>query len=129
MAEACTCYENKAGRKIHRIKWSWTSSSDGNVSAATVMGRVTALKYTGKIYDFVTDPSATSPSDNYDITIKDDDGVDVIRGQGANRDASVTEYAVDRSALGVVVDSTLTLTVANAGDSKKGDVYLYIETL
>ena len=34
---------------------------------------------------------STAPTDNYDITIEDSDGVDVLGGAGANRDAANTE--------------------------------------
>lgn len=48
----------------------------------------------GYVILVVTDPGTTKPSDNYDITLKDSLGVDVMGGALDNRDDTLTEQAV-----------------------------------
>jgi hypothetical protein len=69
---------------IRKMIVTWTSATDGSVSH-TITG------VNGEIYRVTTDPSATAPTDNYDITLTDEDGVDVLVGLGANRDTATTE--------------------------------------
>lgn len=118
MADAIVAVAEDIGPGINKIKWTWTSATGGTASGTT------SLAYTGKVYRVVTDPDGTAaPSDNYDITITDDDGVDVLDGNGANRDTATTEAIAPAA---VLVGSKLTLSVTNAGDEKAGVVYVYI---
>ena len=50
-------------------------------------------KISGRIIALETNPGATAPTDNYDITLEDGDGHDVLEGVGANRDTATTEKA------------------------------------
>lgn len=118
MAMSCTITEDTQG-PIKKIKFEWVSATDGTATGTT------KGTYNGEIIELVTDPGATAPTDNYDITINDADGNDVLAGAGADRDTANTEYKL-RSALGCVCNSTLTLNITNAGDSKVGTAYLYI---
>jgi hypothetical protein len=93
-----------------------------------VTGSVTTNKYTGEIVRLVTDPGATAPTANYDITILDEDGIDVLVGAGADRSATATEQVLG-SSLGIIFNTTLTLEIATAGDAKNGTVYLYIKDI
>lgn len=97
----------------------WTSNGSG---AATVV--IDAFR--GFIRRFVTDPAAaaSAPTDNYDITITDANGADVLAGTGADRDTANSESVVP--AQPILVDGALSLVVANAGDTKAGVVVLYI---
>ena len=104
---------------LQKIKWVWTSTDAGAVSSATTN------KYTGEIVRLVTIPS-DGPTDNYDVTVLDSDSADVLMGAGANRDTTNTEQVL-ASSLGVVYDSALTLTIANAGDAKSGTTIVYIK--
>ena len=106
-------------RSLKRITWAWISTAGG---AADL---VTTQTYSGEVLTLVTDPGAAAPTDNYDITVTDADGIDVLAGAGANRDTANTEFVLAAS-LGGCVDSVLTLNVSNAGNAKDGDVYLYI---
>jgi hypothetical protein len=117
-AGTVTVVENQATH-IKRIKWTWVSTAGG---AADL---VTTLSYTGQIVALVTDPGTAAPTDNWDLTITDQDGVDVLNALGANRDTANTEQVV--TGMGVVVGQSLTLNVTNAGDSKEGVVYLYLK--
>jgi len=62
-----------------------------------------------------TNPGTTAPTDNYDITITDSDGIDLMGGTLADRDTSTSEAAAPAIASGVYlsrpVDGTLTLNV------------------
>lgn len=108
---------------VKRVKFAWTSSAGGAADATT-----TGF-YTGQILAIATDPDGTDvPTANYDVAINDDDGVDVLNGAGANKSDSLTE-TISASlgvSLGYVVSSKLTLAVTNAGNAKKGVVYVFI---
>ena len=109
----------ESGRSVKLIKWAWTSATGGAVS------QVTTNVYDGKLITLVTDPGATAPTADYDVTITDDNSQDVLVGAGIDRHTTTTEL-VGEASLGAVAGSTLTLVIANAGDEKTGTVYLYI---
>ena len=125
MAESCTITEETFGT-VKKIAWVWVSAADQTVGGALV-NTTTSEAYSGSIERLVTVPAVAPdvPTDNYDITILDADGVDVLLGAGANRDDTVTEQ-VAASSLGIVANDPLKLTVAAAGAGKGGTVYLYI---
>jgi len=119
MAGTVTLIEETYGT-VKKIAFSWTSSDAGAADKTTVNA------YSGKILGLCTVPDGVAaPSDNYDVAINDEDGVDVLMGGGANRDTANTEYVLSTS-LGAVANDKLTLAITNAGDTKKGVVYLYI---
>ena len=76
-------------------------------------------KISGYLIQMITNPGATAPQSNYDITLLEDKGgIDVLQATGANRHATNSELAVivyDSTSLHPVVskDDTLTLTIAN----------------
>ena len=104
-----------------KIKWEWTSDGSGNAD------QITTESYYGEVLALVTIPSGggTAPTDNYDITITDSEGYDVMQAAGANRDTANTETAVPGSTS--VAHGQLTLNVSNAGASKQGSAILYIK--
>src|SRR5574343_825400 len=104
---------------LQKIKWTWTCSSAGSYSEASTK------RYNGSVQMLITIPT-DGPTDDYDITITDGDSVDVLAGQGADRDTTTTEYKKATDGLGFVKSSLLTLNVSNAGDAKSGTVILYI---
>jgi hypothetical protein len=110
---------------VHKIKWTWKSATGGAVSSATTN------RYTGQLLEVVFDPDAagTQPTDAYDVTILDGDGVDVLNGNGANLSNAANVMKVQSDGLGCVESSTLTLTIANAGDEKGGVAILYLLNL
>lgn len=120
MAAVVTVTEAQApdGQR-HKIQWTWLSHTDGSASL------VTPHQFHGEVLALVTDPGATAPTDNYDITITDADGYDVLQGAGANRDTANTETAVPPAKS--IAFGALTLNITNAGDSKVGVVTLYIQ--
>lgn len=121
MAGAVT-HTEEIFRHIKKVRFDWTSDGAGAVS-----GFLTETPYTGKIEALVTVPSGggTAPTDLYDVTVLDEDGIDVLAGAGANRAAAATQQVLSAS-LGVVAYDKLQLVVANAGAAKQGAVILHI---
>lgn len=113
----------KEYKGLQKIKWDWACTEAG-----VVVGSVTTNKYSGVIarVETIPDTGDTAPTADYDITIKNEDGVDVLSGLGEDRSATATETKNFGDGLGCVVYSTLTLAVANAGDANGGTVMLYI---
>jgi len=107
---------------INRIIWDWTSTDAG-----AVVGSVTTFSYSGVVVraSFIPDTGDTAPTTAYDMTIKDEDGIDVLGGLGADLTTS-NSYKVFGDGLGVVRNSTLTLAITNAGDANGGKVILDI---
>ena len=111
--------ENVQG-PIQQIVWAWTTDASGDVTATT------GGTYSGKLLTVVTVPSATAaPTADYDLTVTDANSVDVLHGGGIDRATATTEY-IQEASLGVVANSTLTFTVANGGNAKKGTVIVNI---
>jgi hypothetical protein len=120
MAGTVTVSEETHG-PIKKLAWSWTSDASGDASGTT-----STSAYTGEIMRLVTVPDGVdAPTDNYDIVLNDGDSTDVLMGAGANRDTANTEQVL-ASSLGCVANDTLALVVSNAGNAKKGTVYVYI---
>lgn len=112
--------------KIKKLVVDWTSSSGGAFTRSVTLD--------GAILRVVTDPSATAPTDNYDITLVDEYGLDLFISQGLNRDTANSEVFVPgasitdgttTSVIPVCYSGTATLTIANAGDTKVGTVVIY----
>jgi len=113
-------FRQKTG--INKIQWDWACSSAGAASEATT------YSYNGQIIRAIFEPDSggTQPTDAYDVTVTDSDGYDVIHGLGANLSNAANVYKTNGDGLGCMTSSTLTLVVANAGDTKGGKVTLYI---
>lgn len=113
---------------IKRIIASWTSAANGSVTQS--------IHIAGTIMRVVTDPGATAPTDNYDLTLPDEFGLDLLAGQGANRDTANSEHfcpgvaftdGTTTSVMPVAHCGNATLTIANAGDSKQGTIALFVK--
>jgi hypothetical protein len=114
---------------IRKILVDWTSDdSTGAVSGTT-------RKIVGELIKGITDPHATAPTDDYDIAITDEEGVDVLGSSFTalgNRDTANTEAryfgltdgTLNTSAFPVVCD-VLTIAITSAGNSKVGQLILY----
>lgn len=122
---------DKGGNKgrIRRILVSWTSDASGDASG-------TSLKVNGYLLKGVTVPT-DGPTDDYDITLTDSDGADLLENSEAdltNRDTTDTEtvsFALTDGAAPIAaypaVCSEITVTVAAAGNTKSGLLVLYYE--
>ena len=120
MAGMVVATTEKTHTIVKKITFAWTSDSVTGTATGT-----TTNSYDGKLITLVTDPGATAPTTLYDVTVTDADGHDVLVGAGADRSATVTEL-VGETSLGAVAGSLLTVNVSNAGNSKVGEVILYI---
>ncbi len=118
-----------ADSDVVRITIDWTSHTDGTVTQAFPKA------YSGIIERVTFNPGATAPTANYDVTITDDQGFDVLGGQGANLSATVTtsvkpgipfKDGTTTHVAEICVDDTLTLNITNAGDSKVGAIVVYL---
>ena len=91
-------------------------SSDGSYPATALTG-IPRDGRGGRLLQIITDPSGdTAPQDNYDITITDSGGADLLLGVCANRDTANTELAVinTNGAHSVYAGTdTLTLNITN----------------
>jgi len=121
---------------ILRVIADWTSDADGNADGAT-------KDIAGRLVKGGTNPAAAgaAPTDNYDVTLTDEDGVNVLAACDddlADRDTANSEevyFLVKDHAAGTplaqslhpVVAGALTVAVANAGDSNSGRAVLYID--
>lgn len=97
----------------------------------------TCRKVVGELVKITTDPGGTAPSDNYDVAIADEEGVNVL-GTIVNsaalgtRDTANTEETylnITDGTAGIsmfpVVADALTISIANAGNSKTGQLILF----
>jgi hypothetical protein len=122
MAGSAMVFTEVTHGTVKKIKVAWTSDSvTGAVSGTT------ANPYSGRIIGATTVPGAAgaAPDPNYDITVSDNDSVDIALGALANRHTSDTEYVAEAAMAGVA-HSTLTVSIAAAGNSNSGVLYLYI---
>lgn len=88
----------------------------------------TSSATTHSYYGFVVQcfvDETDAPDDNYDITITDEFGVDVLNGKGQNltADTTITQADLDN---GMACSGKLTLAFAQGTSGKDVDVYLYI---
>ena len=100
-------------------------ASDGSFPATALTGVPNNGKG-GRLLQIVTDPDGdTAPQDNYDITITESGGADLLLGVGANRDTANTEVAVVTSSGAPSVyagTDTLTLNITNNNVNSAGIV-------
>jgi hypothetical protein len=98
---------NIAGSYVYVRTFTATADSGDASFPATI----TTSKIDGFVFMVITNPGATGPTDDYDITLTDADGVDVAAGYLADRDISNSEqYVLDRPRY---VDGDLTITITN----------------
>ena len=115
--------DGKAVGEIITFSWLCTAGGAADLESTD--------KVVGKLSRVVTDPGAAAPTADYDVTLTDEDGMDVMGGELADRHTTATEqaWASDGTNLHqyVYVDSKLTLNVAAAGNAKNGTVILHVE--
>lgn len=119
---------NGGTENTYWINMAWTSNTGGGVVESD------GIKFFGEILRVVTDPGdgSSSPTANYDITLTDVDGADVLNGGGANRSQSAVEQIIPsitsvgtKSDFLISVAGDLTLTIAAAGNTKTGSIRVY----
>lgn len=71
---------------VRRVVVDFTAdASDGSVPDTVLPS------FEGRIAELTTNPGGTAPTDNYDLTVIDDEGIDRLQGLGANRDTANSE--------------------------------------
>ena len=73
-----------------------TFTCTADVSAKTYPATDSKHAIDGYVFLVITDPGTTSPTDDYDITLNDDNGIDIMGGELANRDETNSEQAVPK---------------------------------
>jgi hypothetical protein len=122
MAGSSVTFTRKKLGEVLKVKAVWVSDdAAGTASGATTFPVVGYLMR----MTTVPDGGGTAPTALYDITLKDEDGLDILNGLGADRSATATEHKTNIDGLLFTAATTLTLAVAAAGNSKGGTVYLY----
>jgi hypothetical protein len=108
---------------VHKITFAWTAGTGADEGTAS---GVTTYPYNGVLLRAVTVPGGApnAPTDDYDITITDADGIDIANGQLLNRDEANTEWRT--ASMGSVVGDVLTCNVTAAGAAKTGTCIIYI---
>jgi hypothetical protein len=106
---------------------SWTANGSGAVAEGGTTGKG-IFSAVGYLYSVEFEPGTAA--DNYDVTLLDPDGLDVLRGNGANQEnaAGNTYDTKYRSFTGVdgnylyFNNVNLTLTISGGGDGGTGTI-------
>lgn len=113
---------SRNGYDAEVVQLDWVSDAGGNATAT-----VSLFGYVQKI---VTDPGPAAPTDNYDLTLVQF-GVDMLASILLDRDTTnneivygIAKNGTDLSPLPIFLVGDHTFTVANAGDTKSGTVYI-----
>lgn len=110
---------------LHKLEISWVAHTDGSYTSFST-GSVS-----GVILGVLTDPGSTAPQDNYDITLKNSYGLDVMGGSLADRDTADTEYiqpynATQNTYMSMPNHGALTLAISgNNVNGATGKVVIY----
>jgi hypothetical protein len=100
-------------------------ASDGSIPSAT-MSAANLAKVDGYyLYQVVTNPGSTAPTDNWDVVILNSDGVaDVLGSQCLNRDTANSETCFPINYY--LVDAALTMSISgNSVNSATGTVKVF----
>ena len=118
-----TVEELGIGNVIHKVAFTWLSDASGDADG------VSTNSYTGEIVRVVQIPDGggTQPTNLYDVVVNDDDGADLLIGEGANLSNAANTDKVSGDLLGVVANAPLSLVVSNAGNAKGGQTIVYIK--
>lgn len=114
---------------LNEIVWDWTADGSGDVNGILTTEGARHRGIPLRV-DFIPDSGGTQPDDNYDVVILDENSQDILRGNGANRSQTTTQYLS-------YADTTpplpwmrrLELQVSNAGASNGGIVRLQYKEL
>jgi len=111
---------------LTKYSCAWTSDAAGDVTECAV-----ALK-AGQIVQVVCSPGATTPSDDYDVTLTQASGEgDILNGKGTNMSNSLSNLVklisatLDHLAIWIPAGNYWP-TVANGGNAKTGTIDIYM---
>lgn len=125
-----TLANHPGGPQVRKYTLAWVAHTDGAVDLDT------DEPIAGEILRVVFDPGTPAPTANYDVLLKDEHGIDVLAGLGANRHTTSTEQiavpgvsmtdGVTTSVRPFAVSGYLNLEVTNAGSGGAGTITLYV---
>lgn len=127
---SCEAYKYDGHKGARICVWEWTSDASGDGSGddfeiENVGGYITSVQFRPDTTDI--------PTDDYDVTITDEQGIDVIYGKGTDIDKDPDDSENIRMPLTpdgdrpFISQQTLSLTVSSAGNAKSGTVILVLE--
>jgi hypothetical protein len=119
-----------SSKKNSLVKYSmdWLSDSSGDVDVdaiAMVQGEIQSVHY-------FPDAGGTQPTDNYDLTMADSYGVDILTATGANLSQTTDTWAVPALStyFKVVIEAgSYDLVIENAGNAKGGIVEVLVREM
>ncbi len=113
-------------KNVVSFTWTWVGD-DGN---GTVPATASLSNIDGFVFLVITNPGTPAPTDDYNITLVDEDGVDVMGGKLLLRDTANSEQAIPKVGSGLgsrLVSGTLTLTITSNTDvDATGTVTVFI---
>jgi hypothetical protein len=94
-AGSVTVTRSKGSGDALYVLFTWIGNATGggqvpSTSSSPSFGET----YSGCVFAIETNPGSPAPTDDYDITLTDTDGVDLLGGQGANRDTATSEMVL-----------------------------------
>lgn len=127
MAGTITSQYEKISDTVHKLTFTCVGdSSDGSFPE-----QASDEKIYGFVTRAVTNPGTPAPTAEYDITVEDEAGCDIMGGELGNRSATVSQQAkpkVGNAYDKVFVDGLLTLKITNNSvNSAAIVVILYVE--
>jgi len=111
----------RIGSSLVRVTIAWTSDGSGNVSGNTITGFPA-----GKLeqVQFVPGTGGVAPDANYDVTLADQYGVDLLVANGQNLAAATSKQLLFSPAS--ILDAQPVLTIAGAGAANSGTVIAWV---
>lgn len=108
-------------KSMQKLTVYWTSTASGGA------GDDLTIPVNGEVSRLDIASGAETPAGLYDMTLTDDDGIDILRGLGGNcNPTGVVHVDSDTNGWPIAVDDNgLTLAVTNAGAAKNGKIVLY----
>ena len=107
-------------RSMKKYTIAWTSDASGDASGTTF------TPTRGRILEIHFIPGATTPTDLYDVVVRDVNAVDLSIGGGANCSNAATRIAQLYPPVVANGVSTVEVVVSNAGNAKTGTVVVYV---
>lgn len=116
------------------LTFSFIGDSGGGTLPATPTSATITEKIQGMyIIQVVTNPGLVAPTTLWDVTITDDDGLDLMGGTMADRSETATQRAIPKIDTtngifgGAIIPGTITLNITgNSVNSATGTVILYL---
>lgn len=111
--------------RVIELQYSWTS--DDTEGSVDNLGGITGITGTIIAWRAVPGTSSEQPTADYDVTVVDGNGATLAALDNLPNTLTGANYGALGSNGGMYVrNATIGLSVANAGNSKEGVVYLYV---